>query len=149
MKKVFLFMLILMSVFTVTTVRAQSTTVLTGKLTNVTMNSKTYNDVENVSFLLIDNGDGTGTLTTMSDIGPIGKMPGSISINMSVKITNGELSVATPGEYAGKLNLKIGGSIKLYASSLTGTSSQFVLDTYALQVLGYTAFNASVTFEKY
>lgn len=147
MKKIlFLLSFFVLNLLGVMNVSAQSQTVLTGKLTNVTMNNNDYADVTNVSFLLIDNGDGTGTLMSLQDIGPIGKMPGSIAVNMEVKIaSDGSLS-ATKGSNAGTLNLKIGGSVNIYATSLNGNSKSFVLDTYALKVFELSAFNASVTF---
>lgn len=150
MKKVlFFFAFMLASIIGAVNASAQSSTTLTGKLTNVTMNDSVYADVENVSFLLVDNGDGTGTLMSLQDIGPIGKMPGSIAVNMSVNIaSDGSLS-ATAGKSAGKLNLKIGGSITIYTDSLSGNSSSFILDTYALKVFGWSAFEASVTFVAY
>lgn len=147
-KYLVMLMFALMNILGVVGANAQSQTTLTGKLTNVTMNGKSYNDVENVSFLLIDNGDGTGQLMSLSDIGPIGKMPGAISVNMSVKINNGELS-ATAKETAGTLNFKTGGSVDIYTTALSGTANDFTLETYALSVLGFSAFNASVTFEVY
>ena len=146
-KYLVMLMFALMNILGVVGVNAQSQTTLTGKLTNVTMNSKSYDDVENVSFLLIDNGDGTGQLMSLSDIGPIGKMPGAISVNMDVKIENGELSATKTGETAGTLNLKTGTTLNIYATSLSGTAKNFTLKTYALSVLGFSAFNASVTFE--
>ena len=145
-KYLVMLMFALMNILGVVGDNAQSQTTLTGKLTNVTMNGKTYADVENVSFLLVDNGDGTGILMSLSDIGPIGKMPGAISVNMDVAIENGELSVLNANKTAGTLNLKIGGSIDIYASSLSGNAKKFTLDTYALKVLGFSAFDGSVTF---
>lgn len=67
MKKIlFLLSFFVLNLLGVMNVSAQSQTVLTGKLTNVTMNNNDYADVTNVSFLLIDNGDGTGTLFGLS-----------------------------------------------------------------------------------
>ena len=43
-------------------VNAQTEKTLKGKLTNVQMNNNNYADVEGVTFILTDNGDGTGTL---------------------------------------------------------------------------------------
>lgn len=54
-------------------VNAQTEKTLKGKLTNVQMNNNNYADVEGVTFILTDNGDGTGTLESEEPIGPIGK----------------------------------------------------------------------------
>lgn len=150
MKKVLLFFAFMVaSIVGAVNASAQSTTTLTGKLIDVTMNEKHYSDVENVSFLFVDYGNGTGTLTSLQDIGPIGKMPGSIAVNMSVTINSDGSWSATAGGEAGKLNLKVGGSMNIYTTSLSGNSKKFVLDTYALKVFGVSAFDASVTFVAY
>lgn len=127
-------------------VNAQTEKTLKGKLTNVQMNNNNYADVEGVTFILTDNGDGTGTLESEEPIGPIGKMPGAINVNMAVAIdSKGGLS-AKEDSKAGVLDLNIGGSVTLYTTSLAGDTTTFVLKTKALSVFGKAIFNASVTF---
>ena len=127
-------------------VNAQTEKTLKGKLTNVQMNNNNYADVEGVTFILTDNGDGTGTLESEEPIGPIGKMPGAINVNMAVAIdSKGGLS-AKEDSKAGVLDLNIGGPVTLYTTSLTGDTTTFVLKTKALSVFGKAIFNASVTF---
>lgn len=120
-----------------------------GKLTNVTMNGKTYDDVPNVTFTLIStNKDGVYKLKS-DPIGPIGSMPGTINVDATVNSNDGVLS-SDAGKKAGTLELKIGGKLNIYMTSLTGnadkSSAHFVLDTYSLEIFGIKAVQASVTF---
>ncbi len=121
-----------------------------GTLSNITMNGKLYNDATNQSFTLISAGGNLYDLT--GTVGPIGKMPGKIKVELKVSVNNGVLTATTPiGGYAGKLRLLNGGllpiNIKLssFTGSLVNNELHFVLDTYAgwQSVL---AFPASVTF---
>lgn len=121
-----------------------------GTLSNITMNGKLYNDVTNQSFTLTSAGGNLYDLT--GTVGPIGKMPGKIKVELKVSVNNGVLTATTPiGGYAGKLRLLNGGllpiNIKLssFTGSLVNNELHFVLDTYAgwQSVL---AFPASVTF---
>ena len=121
-----------------------------GTLSNITMNGKLYNDATNQSFTLTSAGGNLYDLT--GTVGPIGKMPGKIKVELKVSINNGVLTATTPiGDYAGKLRLLNGGlfpiNIKLssFTGSLVNNELHFVLDTYAgwKSVL---AFPASVTF---
>ena len=121
-----------------------------GTLSNITMNGKLHNDATNQSFTLTSAGGNLYDLT--GTVGPIGKMPGKIKVELKVSINNGVLTATTPiGDYAGKLRLLNGGllpiNIKLssFTGSLVNNELHFVLDTYAgwQSVL---AFPASVTF---
>lgn len=114
------------------------------------MNGKSYNYATNQSFTLISTG---GNLYDLAGtVGPIGKMPGIIKVELKVSINNGVVTATTPiGGYAGKLMLLDGGlPIKIKLSSFTGSlvnnELHFVLDTYA----GWQSvpvFPASVTFD--
>lgn len=113
------------------------------------MNGSDYSDVDNVTFTLTQVSGNSYSLVS-SAIGPIGSMPGTIYVDADVTIdANGNIS-ATAGEVAGTLVTKIGLRFKIYMTSISGTVGNgqisFVLDTYALKILGYEAFNASVTF---
>lgn len=121
-----------------------------GTLSNITMNGKLYNDATNQSFTLTSAGGNLYDLR--GTVGPIGKMPGKIKVELKVSVNNGVLTATTPiGGYAGKLRLLNGGllpiNIKLssFTGSLVNNELHFVLDTYAgwQSVL---AFPASVTF---
>ena len=122
-----------------------------GTLSNITMNGKLYNDATNQSFTLISAGGNLYDLT--GTVGPIGKMPGKIKVELKVSVNNGVLTATTPiGGYAGKLRLLNGGllpiNIKLssFTGSLVNNELHFVLDTYA----GWQfvpVFPASVTFD--
>lgn len=121
-----------------------------GTLSNITMNGKLYNNATNQSFIL-ERIDGnlyklTGT------VGPIGKMPGIIKVEINVSIDNGVITATTPiSKPAGKLVLLDGRlPINIKLSSFTGTlvnnALHFVLDTYT----GWQSipvFPASVTFD--
>jgi len=136
-----------MCVFGIQNAKAQT---FTGTLTNVKMNSKTYSDVNNVSFTLT-NEDGEVYNLTSTPIGPIGKMPGTINVNATVFVDeNGNISAASIGDVAGTLDLSIGGSLNIYMTSISGNvndgSIYFVLDTYSVEILGIQAIKASVTF---
>lgn len=119
-----------------------------GTLSNVTMNGKHFINVENQLFSLSDKGNNIYTLT--GEIGKIGKMPGTININLTIKVVNGIITPNQADNNAGKLIIarKLPISIKL--RSITGTlkdnTIHFVLDTYA----GWEripVFPASVTFD--
>ena len=122
-----------------------------GTLSNITMNGKLYNDATNQSFTLTSAGGNLYDLT--GTVGPIGKMPGKIKVELKVSVNNGVLTATTPiGGYAGKLRLLNGGllpiNIKLssFTGSLVNNELHFVLDTYA----GWQfvpVFPASVTFD--
>lgn len=154
MKRAFLFIAIVaMCVLGIQNAQAQSvdiTGTYTGTLSNVTMNSKTYADVSNVSFTFTKVSDGVYSLTS-TPIGPIGSMPGTINVNATVYVDEyGNLS-ADAGDQAGTLvttTLEI--TFNIYMTGISGNVnngvSSFVLDTYAAKILGYEAFNASVTF---
>lgn len=123
--------------------------VYTGRLENVTMNDDNYDDVENVTFTLTHISGKNYNLTS-SEIGPIGKMPGTITVDAKVTIEDGVLS-AGEGERAGTLKLSFGGiPFPIYMSSITGNVTEspltFTLDTYSLKFMGYDMFEASVTF---
>lgn len=119
-----------------------------GTLSNVTMNGKHFNNVENQVFSLSDQGNGVYLLT--GRVQKIGKMPGTINIELQVSIVNG---IITPIEIdckVGELSIlgKLAVSIKLgsITGNLTDNTIHFVLDTYA----GWKAvptFPASVTFD--
>ena len=64
-----------------------------GTLSNVTMNGKHFNNVENQVFSLSDQGNGVYLLT--GRVQKIGKMPGTINIELQVSIVNG---IITPIE---------------------------------------------------
>lgn len=147
----FVIAFIAMSVFGIMGAKAQTVVdgVYTGTLSNIKMNSNSYDDATGVEFELIDNGNGTGTL--MGSIGPIGKMPGTIEVNMTVTISeNGALS-ASANDPAGTLVLNTGGSMDISVSSFSGQVSgntiHFVLNTYAFKAFGAEVFPASVTFD--
>lgn len=120
-----------------------------GTLSNVTMNGKHFNDVPNQIFILTDKGDGTYRLT--GEVKQIGKMPGTINVDVRVVVTNDIISPYEIDGNAGVLNLFNGGlrvTIKLrnITGSRVGNTLHFVLDTYA----GWQAiptFPASVTFD--
>ena len=121
-----------------------------GTLSNITMNGKSYNDATNQNFTLTSTGGNLYDLR--GTVGPIGKMPGTIKVELKVSINNGVVTATTPiGGYAGKLMLLDGGlPIKIKLSSFTGSlvnnELHFVLDTYA----GWQfvpVFPASVTFD--
>ena len=79
-----------------------------GTLSNITMNGKLYNDATNQSFTLTSAGGNLYDLR--GTVGPIGKMPGKIKVELKVSINNGVLTATTPiGDYAGKLMLLNGG----------------------------------------
>ena len=87
----------------------------------------------------------------MGSIGPIGKMPGTIEVNMTVTISeNGALS-ASADDPAGTLVLNTGGSMDISVSSFSGqvngNTIHFVLNTYAFKAFGAEVFPASVTFD--
>lgn len=118
-----------------------------GTLSNVTMNGKHFNNVENQVFSLSDKGNGVYLLT--GRVQKIGKMPGTINIELQVSIVNGIITIEIEGK-AGELSIlgKLAVSIKLgsITGNLTDNTIHFVLDTYA----GWKAvptFPASVTFD--
>jgi len=121
-----------------------------GTLSNITMNGKLYNDVTNQSFTLTSAGGNLYDLR--GTVGPFGKMPGKIKVELKVSINNGVLTAKTPiGDYAGKLMLLNGGlpiNIKLssFTGSLVNNELHFVLDTYAGWKFA-PVFPASVTFD--
>lgn len=147
----FVIAFIAMSVFGIMGAKAQTVVdgVYTGTLTNIMMNNNSYDDATGVEFELIDNGNGTGTL--MGSVGPIGKMPGTIEVNMTVTISEDGTLSAQYGKPAGNLVLKTGGSMEISVSSFSGQVSgntiHFVLDTYAFEAFGVKMFPASVTFD--
>ena len=124
-----------------------------GTLSNVSMNDKTYNNVNDVTFTLTKK-NGDNYILTSSPIGPIGKMPGTINVNASIIVNEkGHISTNSVDEFAGTLDLKLGGSLNIYMTNITGRnegdSINFVLDTYSLdilEILGIEAIRASVTF---
>lgn len=118
-----------------------------GTLSNVTMNGKHFNNVENQVFSLSDQGNGVYLLT--GRVQKIGKMPGTINIELQVSIVNGIITPIEIDRKAGELRIlgKLAVSIKLgsITGNLTDNTIHFVLDTYA----GWKAvptFPASVTF---
>lgn len=151
-KVIMLIAIVAMCVLGIQNVQAQSVDIsgtYTGKLTNVTMNDNTYDDVSSVTFTFTKLSDGVYNLKS-SAIGPIGKMPGTINVDATVYVDDsGELS-ADAGDNAGTLVTTIGIPFNIYMTSISGNVSGglqgFVLDTYAMKILGYEAFNASVTF---
>lgn len=119
-----------------------------GTLSNVTMNGKHFNNVENQVFSLSDQGNGVYLLT--GRVQKIGKMPGTINIELKVSIVNGIITPIEIDRKAGELRIlgKLAVSIKLgsITGNLTDNTIHFVLDTYA----GWKAiptFPASVTFD--
>lgn len=119
-----------------------------GTLSNVTMNGKHFNNVENQVFSLSDQGNGVYLLT--GRVQKIGKMPGTINIELQVSIVNGIITPIEIDRKAGELRIlgKLAVSIKLgsITGNLTDNTIHFVLDTYA----GWKAvptFPASVTFD--
>lgn len=114
-----------------------------GTLTNVTMNGKSYNDVPGITFSLNKNGTLSGT------VGKIGKMPGTITINVPVSVDESGNVSAIQGAVAGRLAFSFGGGTNLYVQSLTGNVNsgtlQFTLETYG-SFLGMSVFPASVSF---
>ena len=120
-----------------------------GTLSNVTMNGKLYDNVTGQDFELTSLGNNLYRLT--GEFGPIGKMPGTIYVDVNIAINNGVITSSTPiNGVAGYLAFTIGGSINIKLSSLTGTlvnnNLHFVLNTYA----GWQSlpiFPASVTFD--
>lgn len=154
MKKAFLLIAIVaMCVLGIQNAQAQDVDysgIYTGSLSNVTMNDNTYADVSGVTFTLTKL-SGTNYKLTSTAIGPIGSMPGTINVNATVTITDDGTMSATAGKQAGTLvTTTLGATFKIYMTSISGDASEsplsFVLDTYALKILGYEAFNASVTF---
>lgn len=151
MKKInFFIALIVMSVCSILSVNAQELSgVYKGTLTDIKMNNKSYDDADNVTFIFTDYGNGKGNLTGI--IGPIGKMPGTIHVNMEVTITDGNVLTASKDTYAGKLVLNSGSSMDISVSSfsgyVTGNTIHFVLNTYAFKAFGAEVFPASVTFD--
>lgn len=92
----------------------------------------------------------TYILTSKQNIGPIGKMPGSISIDMGVNIMKGNIKNEKLKGKNSKINILGGVNITINVKRLDGTLKDgklhFVLDTYA----GWEAislFPASVTFD--
>lgn len=119
-----------------------------GTLSNVTMNGKHFNNVENQQFSLSDNGNGTYTLK--GEVKKIGKMPGTINIDLTVNVTNGVITPVKVDSNAGELRIVGKFPILIKLSNITGhltdKTIHFVLDTYA----GWKAiplFPASVTFD--
>lgn len=119
-----------------------------GTLSNVTMNGKHFNNVENQVFSLSDNGDGTYNLT--GEVEKIGKMPGTINIELAVNVVNGIITPVEVDGSAGNLSIMDKLPIPINLSNITGNLTDntvhFVLDTYA----GWKAiplFPASVTFD--
>ena len=117
-----------------------------GTLSNVTMNGKHFNDVANTVFSLTDNGDGTYLL--QGEIQKIGKMPGTISINVPVYIINGTISPTAKNREAGILKtafMKQKIKLRNISGSLQGGFLHFVIETYAGWDI-FPMFPASVTF---
>ena len=119
-----------------------------GTLSNVTMNGKHFNNVENQVFSLSDQGNGVYLLT--GRVQKIGKMPGTINIELQVSIVNGIITPIEIDRKAGELRIlgKLAVSIKLgsITGNLTDNTIHFVLDTYE----GWKAvptFPESVTFD--
>lgn len=119
-----------------------------GTLSNVTMNGKHFNNVENQVFSLSDEGNGIYLLT--GQVQKIGRMPGTINIDLKVSIVNGIITPIEIDGRAGKLSIlgKLPVPIKLtnITGNLSDNTIHFVLDTYA----GWKAipmFPASVTFD--
>ena len=119
-----------------------------GTLSNVTMNGKHFNNVEKQVFSLSDKGNGIYLLT--GRVQKIGKMPGTINIDLKVSIVNGIITPIEIDGEAGELSIlgKLPVPIKLgsITGNLTDNTIHFVLDTYA----GWKAipmFPASVTFD--
>lgn len=119
-----------------------------GTLSNVTMNGKHFNNVENQVFSLSDQGNGVYLLT--GRVQKIGKMPGTINIELQVSIVNGIITPIEIDRKAGELRIlgKLAVSIKLgsITGNLTDNTIHFVLDTYAGWKTVPT-FPASVTFD--
>lgn len=152
MKKIInLVTLIVLCLTSLQTIQAQT---FKGTLSNVKMNDKTYNNVNDVTFTLTKQHGDTYSLTS-SPIGPIGKMPGTINVNATVLIDSlGQISPDFSTKKAGTLNLKAGGSLSLNMKNISGNkknnSINFILDTYSLdilEILGIEAMRASVTFD--
>lgn len=147
----FVIAFIAMIMFGAMSVKAQTVVdgVYTGTLSDIKMNGNSYDDATGVEFELLDNGNGTVTL--MGSIGPIGKMPGTIEVNMTVMISEDGILSASNGDPAGTLVLKTGGKMPISVSSfsgyVTGNTIHFVLNTYAFKAFGAEVFPASVTFD--
>ncbi len=119
-----------------------------GTLSNITMNGKVFGNVTGQSFSLTDKKDGTYHLT--GKVQQIGKMPGTISIDFSVKITDGIITPINIYKPVGNLIIlkRVPIAIKLrnITGSFTNNTLHFVLETYA----GWEkipTFPASVTFD--
>ena len=111
------------------------------------MNGKHFNDVANTVFSLTDNGDGTYLL--QGEIQKIGKMPGTISINVPVYIINGTISPTAKNREAGILKtafMKQKIKLRNISGSLQGGLLHFVIETYAGWDI-FPMFPASVTFD--
>lgn len=148
MKKVFY--IITLVVLCLTSFQNMQAQTFKGKLTNIQMNNKHFNDVNDVTFTLTSI-DGEAYKLRSSPIGPIGKMPGTINVDASVLVdTLKQISPDWTESVAGTLDLKIGGSLEIYMTNISGSktdnSINFVLDTYSLKILGIEAMKASVTF---
>lgn len=141
---------VVMCVLGILSVNAQDYSgVYSGKLENVTMNGNSYDDVEGVTFTLTHISGEQYNLKS-SEIGPIGSMPGTITVDATVTIKDGVLS-ATNGNRAGTLTLDFGGiPFPIYMGGITGNVAEspltFTLDTYSLEFFGYDVFKASVKF---
>lgn len=146
-KKMFFVILMVICLFgTVADVNAQE---YKGVLSNIIMNGKHFSDVSSQSFTLIDKGNDVYVL--IGEVGQIGKMPGSIYINLEVKVSNGVITPVKLDDKAGTLIVFNGLPINISLRNITGTLSSdhktlhFTLETYAGWKLIPT-FPASVIF---
>lgn len=118
--------------------------VYTGTLSNIQMNNKDYDDASNVQFTITSDSRLVGT------IGGIGKMPGTINIDLPIYIdpTTGEIEA--DNAVAGSLSISGADLVTVYVKALTGNANDntlhFVLDTYGKFGI-ITMFPASVTFD--
>lgn len=114
------------------------------------MNSKHFNDVKGVEFVLTQKEGNSYIISSKQNIGPIGKMPGSITINVGVNIDNGEITynkeieAFTTMNFLHKLPLTL--HVKNISGNINDKTLHFVLENYA----GWETiplFLSSVTFE--
>ena len=126
---------------------ASAQTSYKGTLSNITMNGKHFNNVGEKVFTLTQ-GEGNDYVLS-GTVDKIGKMPGTISVNVDVIINNGVMVFDPTGE--SKTTLTVAGipvnlNVKSFTGTVTDNTLHFVLDTYA----GWgtlPVFPASVTFD--
>lgn len=145
-KTIIISLLALLGLFTAKHLEAQE---YHGHLEKVVMNGKPYQDVPNVSFQLKKTAENTYKLTS-SPIGPIGRMPGAITIDMTIFVDEAGNISGNNDKKAGRLSIFLG-DIGIDLTEIEGNIHsqplRFRLDTHAINYwFNRSMFNASVTF---